>query len=359
MWQDDNREVRRGSSHPDLGGRALRGSRARREAGRRRPTGDTDGVPGPVLIAQPAHDRPSRAQRTAEGAPARPALGHRGTLPGAHGARRPPTRSAGRPAEPILRGPATADRDRPGAHGRAARHHRGRACLRSGRLSASHDPAALRRPAQPPWPHRRVHLAQPGRRAAPERLRRSHVPGADRGAGQSRISLQRSASSLHPRVAGSRATPATDRPGPAHGQRRTTEPDRHPDGLLVPSPLPALRGNVHLRQTASRAGWHRRASTPLPATSATRHLPALWSHRDQPVAGPAAHPARSLRTSRAGRRFPAPDSSRRRAAPGRGAPSARSSSAAGLARPASPRSTSTRSLTVPRSGTGLAKREQR
>ena len=43
-----------GSGHPDLGGRALRGSRARREADRRRPASHTDGVPGPVLIAQPA-----------------------------------------------------------------------------------------------------------------------------------------------------------------------------------------------------------------------------------------------------------------------------------------------------------------
>ena len=43
-----------------------------------------------------------------------------------------------------------------------------------------------------------------------------------------------------------------------HGQRRTTEPDRHPDGLLVPSPLPALPRKRASTTDRARAGRHRR-----------------------------------------------------------------------------------------------------
>ena len=80
----------------------------------------------------------------------------------------------------VLRRPAPADRDRPGARAAAEADHRRRAGLRPRRL----DPGADHQPARGPPGRVRAHLRlrRPRPRRRPPRLRpdRGHVPGQDR-----------------------------------------------------------------------------------------------------------------------------------------------------------------------------------
>jgi oligopeptide/dipeptide ABC transporter ATP-binding protein len=146
-------------------------------AGAARPA---DGVPGSVRVAQPAQAGGHGHRRPV----AHPQLGlpraDQATGGRAAGTRRPVTRARQPLPARVLRGPAPADRRRPGPRLAPEADHCRRAGLRPGRVDprAGHQPA--RRPARRAAPDLHLHRPRPGRGAARVRPDRGHVPGQDR-----------------------------------------------------------------------------------------------------------------------------------------------------------------------------------
>ena len=114
-----------------LDGTSLGGGRSRREAAR-----GADGVPGPVLVPEPAPLGALRPGRTAARAQARAARPGRNPLPRADGPGRHADPGPRRLSPPVLRRTAAADRHRAGAGRRATPAHRRRARLRPRRVGA-------------------------------------------------------------------------------------------------------------------------------------------------------------------------------------------------------------------------------
>jgi len=252
--------------------------------------------------------------------------------------------------EPILRGPATADRDRRALAVEPRVIIADEPGLRAGRLRASHDPPALRRPARPPRPDRRVHLAQPGRSCALERPASRSCTWA--GSWSRAIANRSSATRVIP-TPGRCWRPRrgfTRSSSSAPWFKASREPDRHPNRLPFHPRCPRAEEICTRRQTASRAGRHRARRHFAACHFATRHLPRPPEETvTNPLLDPPPiRPPRLERLERLRRRFSAPDSPRYRPAQAEAGPSARGGSARG----AWPdrrrrRSTSTRAHTVP------------
>ena len=107
--------------------------------------GDADRLPGSVLVARPAGDRRRQHRRGAAG-PGH--AGRRAPRAGGRGAGAGRARAVPRPAlsPPVLRGPAPADRHRPGAGRGAAVPRRRRAGVGARRLDPVADPEPAARP---------------------------------------------------------------------------------------------------------------------------------------------------------------------------------------------------------------------
>ena len=177
-----------------------------RQRDARAPPAHAGDLPGPLRLAQSAHDGGRHAGRAADAAwpcqersgaqdPRRRAPGTGGTARRA----RPPLSAR------VLRRPAPAAGDRPRARRRAQADRGRRARLGARRVDpgAGHQPDALPAAAF----RARLHLHQPRSRGC-ETHRRSHrrnVPRQDRGDGDDRRALPQSAPSLHARPAGRRA----------------------------------------------------------------------------------------------------------------------------------------------------------
>ena len=122
-----------------------------------------------------------------------------------------PGRPLGRALRPlparVLRRPAAADRDRPGAGAAAEADHRRRAGLRPRRLDPGPDPRPALRAAGRVRPHLR--LRRPRHRRRPPRLRpdRGDVRGQDRRAGPGRPGLRAAPGRLHEAAARGGADP--------------------------------------------------------------------------------------------------------------------------------------------------------
>ena len=157
------------------------------------PQGDArrpGGVPGPLLVAEPAHDRPRPGRRAAPGAVAleRPGAGGARPLPAGDG--RPGDAAPVAPLARVQRRPVPAHRHRagPGAGPQARRARR--ADLRARRLRPGAHPRAARRPPAAPRPHLSVHRPRPRRRRVHGALTRGDVPRAHRRAGPRRGDLR-------------------------------------------------------------------------------------------------------------------------------------------------------------------------
>ncbi len=169
-------------------------------------------LPGPVLLAEPAADGRQRADR----GPPRPPPGAgqgRGPRPGCGTARHGVARAAVRrpPAARDVRRAGAAGGDRPGARGRAADPHPGRADVGPGRVGPGRHrepagPAAFGAGALVP-----VHQPRHGGDPAAQRPDRGHVPGPVRGARAVAVGHVSAAAPVHPGAAGRGARAAAGR----------------------------------------------------------------------------------------------------------------------------------------------------
>ena len=246
----------------------------------RAPPRHADGLPGPVLVAEPAaHDRHDR-RRAVPDPEGQDREGHQGRGAGPAGAgRAQPGALQPLPAR-VLRRPAAAHRHRPGDRAAAQADRLRRAGLGAGRL----DPGAGRQPARGPAERvrPRLHLrrARPVGRPAHRRPGRGHVPRQDHGAGHARHALLGADAPVHARadVRGAGSRPAEGEPARADpARRRPAQPDQPAVRLRVPHPLPALpRGAHRLAEGAVRAGragaarGRARAPRPLPLPDRAR-----------------------------------------------------------------------------------------
>ena len=149
--QDDGRQLHPPARRADRGHDQAAGSRHHPSLPPRvaaPPAQPAHGLPGSVLVAQPAHDDRADRRRAAAPAQAR-AAARRLDAQGRGAVRR--RRSAARAALPLsaraLRRPAAARRARPVALRRAERARRGRAGVGARRLRAGGDPQPAPRPA--------------------------------------------------------------------------------------------------------------------------------------------------------------------------------------------------------------------
>ena len=184
-------------------------------------TPDADDLPGPLRLAEPAQaGRPDR-RRAAAAAEGR--LRRRAAPPGPGAARA--GRALARALQPlparVLRRPAAADRDRPGARAEAEAGRRRRAGLRPRRLDPGADHQPARRPPGRVRPH--LPLRRPRHRRRPPHLRpdRGNAPRQDRRAGRGGPGLRAAARRVHEEAAGGGADPGPARePRPARAGRR-------------------------------------------------------------------------------------------------------------------------------------------
>ena len=137
---------------PDRRRRQLRGaSRSGCKRDRVRAPAHPDGVPGSVLVAEPAHDRAADAVGAAARAPDGAEGADRRTLPRAAGPGRARRARARRASAPVLRRPAPARVDRARAGARAGAADRRRAGVGARRVGAGDGAEPARRAAQGSW----------------------------------------------------------------------------------------------------------------------------------------------------------------------------------------------------------------
>ena len=206
-----------------LRGRGPAGALRRRDA--RAPPAHAGDLPGPLRLAQSAHDGGRHAGRAADAAwPRRRRGGAQRPRRRAAGAGRPARRSRAPLSARILRRPAPAPGDRPRACRRAPADRGRRAGVGARRVDpgAGHQPDALAAAAL----RARLHLHQPRSRGceAHRRPHRRNVPRQDRGDGDDRRALPQSAPSLYARPAGRRAAARPD-----GGARARPARGRHPE----------------------------------------------------------------------------------------------------------------------------------
>ena len=160
--------------------RGPRSARVGRERAARVPPRCADHLPGPLCLAQSAHD--------GQPDPAEPLALH-DLVPPARRRERVEEllrlvglepRFARALSARILRRPAPAHRDRPGAGGRAETDHLRRAGLGARRLDPLADPQPAARPAGPAWPRLHLRLARPRGGQAHRRPRRRDESRRDR-----------------------------------------------------------------------------------------------------------------------------------------------------------------------------------
>ena len=238
---------------------------ARRE--RAAAAADADRVPGPVLVAQPAHDRAPGADRAPAGAQDGAAQPGRRALPRADRAGRPRAALARRASAQLLGRPAPARLDRPRARARARAAGGRRAGVGARRVRAGDGAEPARRAALEARPDDALHRPQHGRRAARLRPGGGDVPGPDRRDGADRGALLEPPPPLHPGAAeggaAARARPP-DRGGGDGG--RPAEPDQRAVGLPLPhraarSPRRSARATIR-RSPQTAAATSPRATSP-------------------------------------------------------------------------------------------------
>ena len=198
----------------------LRGAQA--EGG---PARAADGLPGSLLLAEPAQDgRLDRRRAVRDPRPAQRSRGAPRAGDGVDGPGRVEPRALQPLPARVLRRPAPADRRRARARARPEAADRRRAGLRARRLDpgAGAEPAA-RAPARD-GPDARADLPRPLGRAAHVRSRRGDVRGQDRRARRERGAVQRTVAPVYPGTArgGARVARRDRRRDPAPARDRRT-----------------------------------------------------------------------------------------------------------------------------------------
>ncbi|CAA9519441.1 MAG: Oligopeptide transport ATP-binding protein OppF, partial [uncultured Solirubrobacteraceae bacterium] len=282
LRQVDHRAAHHAPARPDRGDHLLRRPGHRDDVAQGAQAAaarHADGLPGPLLVAQPAQDRrhdhlralrhPRRGGRRAQAQAARP---------GAHGARRAQPGALQPPAARVLRRPAPAHRGGPGDRPQAEARGGRRAGLRPGRVHPGADPQPPAPAPARPRPDHRLHRARPLRRAAHVRPHRGDVPRQDRRARVRRRALRPPAPPLHGRAAVRRpgARPEAGQPQAAPGpQGGRAVPDEPAPRLPLPHPLPEVRGRqVRRRRAPARPeGGRQPRRLPLPADGSGARAP--------------------------------------------------------------------------------------
>ncbi len=257
--RDERHDRLRGRGHHARGRRAAEGAAARH----------ADGLPGPLLVAEPAPERGVDHRRAVRD-PRPRARGRRAPAggAGAHGAGRAEPRALQPLPARVLRRPAPAHRRR--ARDRAAPEARRRRRARVGarRLDPGADPQPPARAPARPRPHDRPHRPRPLRRAPHVRPDRGHVPRPDRRARDAPTSSTRARSTPTPRrcsrpcrspirpsaAAGARSSPATCR-------QRSTHPPAAASTRAARASSRATATSRSRRWRPRRAAGSRRAIT--------------------------------------------------------------------------------------------------
>ena len=156
------------------------------------PAADADHLPGPVLLARPAHVGRRHRGRADARAPHRQRQGREGESRRAVRARRPAQGADGQLSAPVFRRPAPAHRDRARARAAAEADRRRRAGLRARRLDPGAGAQSDDRSAARDGARLSVHLAQSGGGRAHQPPHRGDVSRPHR-------RIYRQAHAVHPR----------------------------------------------------------------------------------------------------------------------------------------------------------------